>query len=340
MIKNALLIIAAAIICQGFTFQATETVKKTEEKAVSAADSNSQKITDKEIDNLLVKSSDSKAFKSTGNSKLDILESLETGNTEDINIEERKPEVKNVEQEKVEHFTEKEFESHRDWDQDEEREDRYRGARHFRGHWSGIEAGFNNWAYSRSMTLPDDVSYMSLDANHSCTFSLNFSQLSIGFSRRIGIVTGLGLTWNNYRFRDGNSIAIETNGIIGPVDYTGITPPVKRSKFSDLYLNIPAMLEIQIPAGFDNYLNIAAGVIGGLKLNAWTKVVYEDGEKSKANGDYNLNMFRGGVTARVGYQNFMLFGTYYLTPWFQELKGPSGYNLEPFEIGLAFTFND
>jgi hypothetical protein len=100
------------------------------------------------------------------------------------------------------------------------------------------------------------------------------------------------------------------------------------------------LLEIQLPAGFDNHLNIAAGFIGGLKLNAWTKLVYEDGEKSKINGDYNLNLLRGGVTARIGYQNFMLFGTYYLTPWFQELKGPSGYNLEPFEIGLAFTFND
>ncbi len=105
---------------------------------------------------------------------------------------------------------------------------------------------------------------------------------------------------------------------------TGVTPPVKRSKFSDLYLNIPALLEIQIPAGFDNHLNVAAGFIGGLKLNAWTKLVYEDGEKSRINGDYNLNLLRGGVTARIGYQNFMLFGTYYLTPWFQDLKGPSG----------------
>jgi hypothetical protein len=58
------------------------------------------------------------------------------------------------------------------------------------------------------------------------------------------------------------------------------------------------------------------------------------------NGDYNLNLLRGGVTGRVGYRNFMIYGTYYLTPWFQENKGPEGLNIEPFEIGLAFTFND
>ncbi len=100
------------------------------------------------------------------------------------------------------------------------------------------------------------------------------------------------------------------------------------------------MLEAQIPAGYSHRLNVAAGVIGGLKLNAWTKIVLENGEKNRVNGDYNLNLLRGGVTARIGYGNFMIYGSYYLTPWFQDLKGPNGYNLEPFELGLAFTFND
>ena len=349
MIKNAFLIIAIAMICQGFTYQTSETVKKAEEKTVTAAESNSKMVITDE-NNQRVKNKDSKVFTGTGKSKLDILESLEREKPEEKRIVDEKLndseldnlEDRRTEREKVEFVSEKESERNHNWnqDQEEEREYRDRGASHFRGHWSGIEIGLNNFAYDRSMTLPDAVSYMSLDANHSLNFSLNFSQLSIGFSRHIGIVTGIGLTWNNYRFKEGNSITIGTDGIISPVYYTGVTPPVKRSKFSDLYLNIPAMLEIQIPAGFDNHLNVAAGFIGGLKLNAWTKLVYEDGEKSRINGDYNLNLLRGGVTARIGYQNFMLFGTYYLTPWFQDLKGPGGINLEPFEIGLAFTFND
>ncbi len=67
------------------------------------------------------------------------------------------------------------------------------------------------------MNLPDAISYMSLDANHSLNFNLNFSQLSVGFSRHIGIVTGIGLTWNNYRFQEGNTIAIGSDGVISPV---------------------------------------------------------------------------------------------------------------------------
>jgi hypothetical protein len=202
-----------------------------------------------------------------------------------------------------------------------------------------LEAGFNNYIHVASMTLPEEISYMTLNASKSNCFNLNFSQVNIGFSKYIGLVTGIGLNWSNYRFENFNSITVGTDGIVGEL-IPDNSVLVKKSKFSMLYLNVPLMFEVQIPAGYSNRLNIAAGVIGGLKLNAWTKLVYEDGEKVRTNGDYNLNLLRGGVTARIGYENFMIYGTYYLTPWFQDLKGPNGYNLEPFEIGVAFTFND
>ncbi|MGB8490143.1 MAG: outer membrane beta-barrel protein [Bacteroidales bacterium] len=227
-----------------------------------------------------------------------------------------------------------------DQEQDEENNERDSGSKHFRGHLSGIEIGLNNYTHLRSMTLPPDISYMTADASHSVNLNVNISQVSIGLSRHFGFVAGIGLNWNNYRFENGNSIAEGINETIIPVYFTGTTPEIKRSKFSTLYLNVPVLLECQIPAGYSGHLNLAAGVIGGLKLNAWTKIVYENKEKTRESGDYNLNLLRGGVTARAGYHNFMLYGTYYLTSWFQDLKGPGGYNLEPFEIGIAFTFND
>jgi hypothetical protein len=229
--------------------------------------------------------------------------------------------------------------SHRNWDQDDRDNERYRGARHFRGHWAGIEFGFNNYAFQRDMVLPDNLSYMTLNTTASNCFNVNFSQLNLGFSRHMGIVSGIGLNWNNYRFENDNSISVGPNGNIIEL-IPDNTIPVKKSKFSALYLNVPVLLEVQLPAGFSSHLNIAAGVIGGIKINAWTKLTYENKEKSRINGDYNLNLLRGGVTARIGYENFMIYGTYYLTPWFQDFKGPEGLNLEPLEIGIAFTFND
>jgi hypothetical protein len=268
---------------------------------------------------------DSSLRKVTGSSRLEVLESLEGDGVTETDANEPAIVIKRYQDER-----------YRDR---EERERSYGGARSFRGHLTGIEFGLSNYRYNNSMTLPDDISYMNLNTSCSNAFNITFSQLNMGFSRNIGIVTGIGLNWDNYRFEYRNSITVGPDGLI--TEYIPDNPvPVKRSKFSVLYLNVPALLEIQIPAGYQNHLNVAAGIVGGLKLNAWTKVVYDDKEKARVKGDYNLNMLRAGFTARAGYRNFMIYGTYYFTPWFQDLRGPGGYNLEPFEIGIALTFND
>lgn len=211
--------------------------------------------------------------------------------------------------------------------------------RRFRGHWAGFEVGFNNYRYFNSSALPPEIEYMSLDAGNSNCFNLNFSQTNIGFGRHSGIVTGLGLNWNTYRFKGSSSIAVTGDGTIGEV-LPDVADIIKKSKFSVLYLNVPLLLEVQLPAGYSSRLSLSGGLIGGMKLLARTKIVYEDGEKIHTKGDYNLNLLRAGATVRLGFENLNLFGTWYFTPWFQERKGPEGFNLEPFEIGLAFTFND
>jgi hypothetical protein len=324
MKKSTILILVTAITCQAFTLQSRE-ITVTEKKQANVTDSSNNVTVIIGNDFFRFDGNDSLVVIKMGSRGLNILETLEG---KKVNIE------------KYEQVSPAEKESEKDHDQDYEEQERYHGGRHFRGHWSGLEAGFNNYLYAESMTLPEDISYMTLNTSRSNCFNLNFSQVNIGFSRYAGLVTGIGVNWNNYRFEGINSIAVipadDNVGMLVPDN----TVPVKKSKFNTLYLNVPLMFEVQIPAGYSNRLNIAAGVIGGVKLNAWTKLLFEDGEKVRTNGDYNLNFLRGGVTARIGYGNLMIFGTYYLTPWFQDLKGPNGYNLEPFEIGLAFTFND
>lgn len=323
MKKCFIFLTAAALTCQAYTLQSKEITVIEKKNPVDSASAGNLTVI---IGNDLFRfdSNDSLVIVKMGNRGLNIVESPEG----------RKLDVEKYEKEEFEVK-----ESFNKWNDYQDEEERYKGGRHFRGHWAGIEFGFNNYLYTSSMTLPDEIGYMTLDASNSNCFNLNFSQVNIGFSRFAGIVSGIGLNWNAYRFDNPNSITADTDGTIeeyipdGPV-------PVKKSKFSTVYLNVPLMLEVQIPAGYSNRLNIAAGVIGGIKLKAWTKLVFEDGEKIRNNGDYNLNLLRGGLTARIGYQNFIIYGSYYLTSWFQDLKGPNGLNLEPFEIGIAFTFND
>jgi len=337
MKKSLILICAVALTCQSFTLQSRE-ITVIEKKQGTADTSENVTII---IGNDL--------FRFDGNDSLVIIKLGDRG----LNIQDspdgRKVEIENydaelrdleqaVEERNRDPDTDRDRYRNKDRHQDFGDEERYRGGRHFRGHLSGLEVGFNNYLHAESMTLPEQISYMKLNTSNSNCFNLNFSQVNIGFSRFAGLVTGIGVNWNTYRFEGTNSIAVGIDGIIGAT-IPDNTVPVKKSKFNTLYLNFPLMFEVQIPAGYSR-LNIAAGVIGGVKLNAWTKLVYEDGEKTRSNGEYNLNLLRGGMTARVGYGNFMIYGTYYLTPWFQDLKGPDGLNVEPFEIGLAFTFND
>jgi hypothetical protein len=355
---SLIVLIITCILCRSFTQEPVEAPSNAEIQGTEADSTDNMKIVVGN-DVIVVEDQDSLMDIRVGKRGLKILESLEDTLKTRVEIY-RTEEAEEPDDEKVlvieieeecesddedvmvaEDENDEEFESKEGYYSYRDRKEtrRYRSSKNFRGHWSGFEAGFNNYNYENSMNLPEAISYMSLDENNSINFNLNFSQLDIGFTRHFGIVTGLGMNWSNYRFEKRNSITIGADGNVSEL-IPGGSIPVKRSKFSILYLNVPAMLEVQIPAGYRNHLNLAAGVIGSLKLNAWTKTVYEDGEKSRTNGDYNLNLLRGGVTARIGYQNFMIYGTYFLTPWFRELQGPGGYNLEPFEIGLAFTIND
>jgi hypothetical protein len=207
----------------------------------------------------------------------------------------------------------------------------------FKGHWSAAEFGFNNYLTSdKSLVLPADIEYMNLRSSKSVNFNINFAQLCLGITNHIGLVTGLGLNWNNYKFEGNNNIQAGTNGIIEILDPEAV---LEKSKLATLYLNLPLLLEFQLPVN-NSHINIAGGPIGAIKIGSHTKMKFQDGQKVKENGDFSLNMLRYGATARVGYENFQLYGTYYVTPLFLTGKGPAGNNLYPFEIGISFTFND
>ena len=222
--------------------------------------------------------------------------------------------------------------------EDEEKNDNPANSRkHFTGHWAGFEFGFNNFLTAgNSMVLPADINYMNLYSSKSNNFNFNFSQLSLGITRHVGFVTGLGINWNNYRFEGNNNILKGPDGEIGVLDTIA---PLEKSKLATVYLTLPLLFEVQLPV-YNHHLDLAAGFIGAIKLDSHTKMIYKEGDKVKSYGDFSLNLLRCGATARIGYQNFQIYGTYYITPLFKTGKGPGGYDLHPFEIGFSFAFNN
>jgi hypothetical protein len=210
----------------------------------------------------------------------------------------------------------------------------------FKGHLGGLEFGLNGFLTDYwSTTLKPEDNYFDLYTAKSTNFNLLLPCVNIGFTRHFGIAATLGISWNTYRFDGNNTIIKDEYGVIGPY-YPD--PPVTytKSKFNTTFATLPVLLEVQIPvSGSHNTVNIGGGVIGGVKLGSNTKVVhYTDGKaKDKNKDDFSINTFRWGATGRVGYEFFQVYGTCYFTQMFEKGKGPELY---PFEVGIAFTFND
>lgn len=212
----------------------------------------------------------------------------------------------------------------------------------FKGSWSGFSVGLSNYVNSDfSLSRSADDEFMDLNTGKSWNMNLNFAQYSVNFIyNKFGMVTGLGLEWNYYRFDNNNTIQKDDDGVIVPdeISYAGYI--VDKSKLSTTYATVPIMLEWHSSASQSRGVVIAAGVIGGVKLGSNTKIVYrlnENGDinKDRRRDDYNLSPFRYGVTARIGVGDWLVYGTYYLTPLFEKNKGPELY---PFSLGIALSF--
>jgi len=208
----------------------------------------------------------------------------------------------------------------------------------FRGHWSGFEMGINAFANSDYSAYPGNNDFMDLNLAKSIAVNLNFLQYDISLQKtktNIGLVTGMGLEWNNYRF-DQNITLQEIDGIIYPEP---INPDwsVKKSKLTSLYLTVPLLMEFQIPIKNDHKIHMSAGLVGGLRLGTHTKIKYKrkgNSHKDKDRDDYNLQAFRYSAQVRLGYRAINLFATYGMTDLFRKNKGPE---LTPYTIGLTLV---
>jgi len=225
--------------------------------------------------------------------------------------------------------------------EDEEDDDEFStpARRWFEGHLGGIELGFNGYStaqWGRNPEMADD--WLDLNTAKSTNFNIISPPVSLGLSRHIGIVSALGVSFNNYRFDNNNSVISGDGGILEPY-YPADGINYEKSKLATVYGVLPVILEAQIPVSYRGTLNIGAGIIGAVKLGSHTKVVYySDGkQKDKNHDDFSLNVLRYGVTARAGYEMVQVYGTCYLSQMFEKGKGPELY---PFEVGIALTIND
>lgn len=206
------------------------------------------------------------------------------------------------------------------------------------GTWAGFEMGLTNFINEDfKFDLPEDAQYMDLKVSKSMEFNFNIAEKSLGIIKNyVGVVTGLGFQFRNYRFTDNYDLFKDDNtGKLG--HELSAYENMDKNRLTMWYLTVPLMLECQIPVyGENTRIKLSAGVVGGLRLGSHQVQKYTvDGDKkrNKVSSDFYLRNFNYGFTARVGYGDIAVFATYYPQTLFKDCKGPAIY---PVTIGLHF----
>lgn len=229
-------------------------------------------------------------------------------------------------------------------------------------YWSGIDLGVNTLIdESGSPDLGGNAEFMEIDNARSRFVSINFMEQKIELcNHHMGLLTGLGWEFVNYRLKNNVTLAYDADSVYG-VEME--TPDLRKNKLRQMGIRVPLMLEFntkraRMPAEADiramradstgalakqfkhsrkHNFHFAMGMIGSWYFDSMYKQKWtEDGEMRKARdkGDYLLLPYRAAASVRLGYGAWNLFAEYSLTPLFKEGKGPE---LTPVTVGLTIV---
>lgn len=204
-------------------------------------------------------------------------------------------------------------------------------------HWTGLDVGVNGYMNaSNSLTVPAGLPYLELDYARSRSIAWNIGQYNVKIVKNyVQIVTGIGLEWNSYAFR--NNWTLDTDS--PTVTATEENIDFSKNKLKTTWVNVPVLLEFNTSKNEDKSFHVAVGVTGGYNIfrNRLKQTFEIDGVegKRKLKDDFNVNPFRAALTARVGYGDVSVFANYQLNEFFKANRGPALY---PFSAGIAFNF--
>ncbi|MFP4472208.1 MAG: GIN domain-containing protein [Bacteroidota bacterium] len=206
----------------------------------------------------------------------------------------------------------------------------------FNGHWAGFELGINGYVDAdQNIDVPAEYDFLTLKYEKSIDVNLNIFEQNINLvNNKLGLVTGIGLRWNNYRFDNNVVLVPDSSKIYGYKDYS---KPWEKSKLVVNYLNVPLLLEYQTNRfSRSNSFHIAAGMVLGWRYASHTKMLYKDNgrHKPKDRDSFHLSPFRYDATVRIGWGIINLYGTYAMNTLFKDGRGPELY---PFAVGITLV---
>lgn len=189
--------------------------------------------------------------------------------------------------------------------------------------WNVLELGLNNTLNNNTFEMPNAYANMELEGAKSINFHWGIIQQGVNIVKgKLRFVYGLGIEYNNYRFKQNIDLVKDSK----PLDVVVNTQhDYSKNKLVTQYITVPLMLNFKSnPKDPDNSFNVSAGVQVGYLYGAHQKQKWSDGgkEKRKIKDDYNLADYRFGYVVNFGYSGFNLYAKYYPTTMFKANRGP------------------
>ncbi len=232
----------------------------------------------------------------------------------------------------------------------------------FNGHWSGVELGVNGLLTpDYNMSYPAGQEYLDLRMEKSINVNLNFFEQNIALNKAktIGLVSGMGLSWNNYRFANPVYVATDSSDFAA-FFMDGIS--VKKTKLTNMYLTVPLFFEFQTNGSKKSEeLHFALGVVGGWRVVSHMKYFYNEANKDftlrdpltgntlpvtlRSPDNYDRNIVKNfdsfnqrplklDASVRMGWGIVNLYANYSIFSLWIKDKGPEVY---PFSAGICLS---
>ncbi len=220
----------------------------------------------------------------------------------------------------------------------------------FNGHWAGVDLGINGYFTSGFNTdYGKAYDYLNQRYEKSINVNVNFFEQNIAFNKAktIGLVTGIGFSFNNYWFSNPTYLSPDSNQISG---FYMRNVNVRESKLSLFYLTVPVIFEFQSNnIRRSHRFFVGVGMLINARLRSHTKIYFNEPNKQyyledpatgtrlpsyytspnrssrnivKSVSSFNLQPFRFDATLRIGYGIISLYATYALNQMFLKGQGP------------------
>ncbi len=232
----------------------------------------------------------------------------------------------------------------------------------FNGHWGGVELGINGYVTPDFNTnWGKEYDYLNLIYEKSLAVNLNLWEQNIPFNqqRTVGMMTGLGMSWNNYFFTNQTKLVDGTSNVEG---YYMDGVSVRKTKLTNMYITVPVLFEFQTGStNPEHRFHFTVGGVAGVRVTSHTKIYFNEADKEyrltdPATGIPGVEVYRTpdrndrnivknfssfyqppfkfDARVGIGYGWLNVFATYGINRFFQNGRGP---DLNPWTIGITIV---